>query len=216
MKKTVIIACAILSTVFAGCATYNIPVPTDAQIQAAFDQAVAAVEAYQAEHTNDVGAVNGAEEHPVTETPVVDIQTVGDEVKFADMNWTFGGFNGAKSILDAQVMIGKLQIAGSGMRYEFVNGSSLRGWDFERSWGMADGEASALACLFVKRTDGRWVGGKFDWISTSRKTRSFTNIFEGYHGWSLEGVPNPCKSAFVIVNPKAGVRTNIIKGDWKR
>ena len=204
-----IVCAALACALVPGCTTYTPPMPTDAQIQAAFDAAIEAVAEYQASHTN---------ESPVVTLPesTVEIQTVGDEVKFSDMRWTFGGFKGAKAISDAQVMIGKLKIAGKGMSYEYMNGSSLRGWGFERSWGMADTSAEALACLFVQRSDGIWVGGKFDWISTSRKTRKFTNVFNGYHGWTLDGVPNPCKAAFCIVNPATGARTNVIAGDWKR
>lgn len=85
-----------------------------------------------------------------------------------------------------------------------------------RSWGLSDGNAGALACFFVQRADGRWVGGKFDWISTSRTTRGFENIRARYRGWTLSGVPNPCPCAFVIVSSNGKKRTNVIAGTWRR
>ena len=74
------------------------------------------------------------------------------------------------------------------------------------SWGLAYDDASAaLACLFVQKADGSWVGGKFDWISTSRRSRGLENIQLGYGGWTLAGVPNPCAAAFVIVSAAVAV-----------
>ena len=84
------------------------------------------------------------------------------------------------------------------------------------SWGLSNGDAGAYACLFVLRSDGKWVGGKFDWISTSRTSRGLENIYNGYGGWSLAGVPNPCSCAFVIVSGDGKKRTNVIGGSWSR
>ena len=84
------------------------------------------------------------------------------------------------------------------------------------AWGYSSGALGGVACLFVQKTNGQWVGGKFDWISSSRRSRGFENVFGGYAGWSLEGVPNPCAAAFVIVSPDGKRRSNVIAGTWSR
>jgi len=84
------------------------------------------------------------------------------------------------------------------------------------AWGIPYEVPDGVACFFVKNESGEWVGGKFEWISSSRKTRSFTNIREGYHGWSLRGVPNPCEVAFVVFRKDGKRRSNVISGLWQR
>ena len=74
----------------------------------------------------------------------------------------------------------------------------------------------AVACLFVMDEDGRWIGGKFEWISSSRDTREFTNIHDGYNGWSLRDVPNPTEVAFVVFRKDGKKRSNILAATWER
>ena len=66
----------------------------------------------------------------------------------------------------------------------------------------------------MQKSDGSWVGGKFDWISSSRRSRDFANVYGGYDGWSLAGVPSPCAAAFVIISPDGKRRSNVISGTW--
>jgi len=81
---------------------------------------------------------------------------------------------------------------------------------------------STICAWFVKRDDGQWVGGKFDWISSNRLARGFfghvlpNGAGETYGGWSLTSVPNPCDAAFVIINRTGQLRTNVIAGRWSR
>ena len=132
-----------------------------------------------------------------------------DEVPFASLKWTFGGFRGERAVLDVP-RIGSLAFNGvRGLSYRWI-GRTLD------AWGLSHSQAGALACLFVQRADGSWIGGKFDWISTSRTTRDFKNIFAGYAGWDLIGVPNPCRAAFVIVSSDGRLRSNVIAADWSR
>lgn len=105
--------------------------------------------------------------------------------------------------------IGGLRITRSGLSYSWT-GATLA------SWGLADTTPGAYACFFVQKENGTWVGGKFDWISTSRRSRGFENIFYGYGGWTLQGVPNPCQAAFVIVSSDCKKRTNVLSGTWAR
>ena len=136
------------------------------------------------------------------------VDGAGDEVSFSSLSWDFGGVNGARAAKTSASITG-LSVRGSSLSYRWAG-------DTLRSWGIADGKADALACLFVQRSDGKWVGGKFDWISTSRTSRNLENIFKHYHGWSLSGVPNPCPCAFVIMSADGKKRTNVISGTWQR
>ena len=106
------------------------------------------------------------------------------------------------------VVITGLSCSRSGLSFRYRKNLS--------AWGRANSQAGDLACLFVQRSDGKWVGGKFDWISSSRTTRGFENVLHGYNGWSLAGVPNPCNVAFVIVNNDHRRRSNVLTGRWAR
>ena len=131
-----------------------------------------------------------------------------DEVPFMSLNWVYGGFKGGDARMDG-VTIGGLKMKPDGMSFKWENDLS--------AWGIANEDASqALACLFVQTGGGEWVGGKFDWISSSRKTRDFKNIYEGYNDWSLANVPNPCAAAFVVVSKDGKKRSNVIRGMWQR
>lgn len=131
-----------------------------------------------------------------------------DEAEYGALVWTFGGFDGSRAAL-SEPRIASLRMDGmSGLSYRWA-GPDLS------VWGLGHADAGALACLFVRRADGSWVGGKFDWISSSRTTRDFRNL-GGYGGWSLAGVPNPCRAAFVIVSADGRRRSNVITADWRR
>ncbi len=130
-----------------------------------------------------------------------------DQVSFGALKWTYGGFNGSRAA-KTSASIGGLSMSGNKLSYSWTG-------DTLASWGLADGDAKALACLFVKRSDGSWVGGKFDWISTSRRSRNLGHT-NGYGGWTLAGVPNPCAAAFVIVSADGKKRTNVITTTWAR
>lgn len=130
-----------------------------------------------------------------------------DGVAFSSLSWRFGGFNGADAVLSSP-RIASLSAKASGLSFKWQTGLS--------SWGLADDDASAIAALFVQTPDGSWIGGKFDWISTSRSTRDFKNIYEGYNGWSLAGLDNPCPACFVVVSKDGKKRTNVLGPvSWK-
>lgn len=130
-----------------------------------------------------------------------------DAAEFSSLQWKFGGVDGSKARLDSPRLSG-LKAGGESISFKWESGLS--------AWGLADGDAGALACWFVEREDGSIVGGKFDWVSTSRSTRGLGNVFEGYHGWTLEGVPNPCKAYFVVVSKDGKKRSNVVGAEWKR
>lgn len=161
---------------------------------------------------NNMDDSNGHEEEMLTDEELeMAKKYVGilDDVSYADLKWEFGGFNGA----DAEaygVMIGDLEMDKNGLSFEY---------DLDLSnWGVEDDDdySQALACMFVLDNDGQWVGGKFDWISTSRETRDFKNISAEYKGWDLSNVPSTTTVAFVIVSADGKRRSNVITAVWER
>lgn len=134
--------------------------------------------------------------------------TAGDQESFSSFNFCYGGFDGSAAV-QSGVQISSLSFASDGLTFRYVTDLS--------AWGLSYDDASgALACLFVKRSDGTWVGGKFDWISSSRTHRGFSGHVPGYNGWTLSGVPNPCEACFVIVSADGRRRSNVLKGTWTR
>lgn len=144
-----------------------------------------------------------------TSTSTSDVNTIGDAIDYSSLSWSFGGVKGGSAKISTAA-IGNLSISGNTLAYNWT-GEDLSAWGLSRS-----DHTGAYACLFVKRSDGKWVGGKFDWISSSRTTRSLTNINNNYIGWSLAGVPNPCDAAFVIISKDCKKRTNVITTTWSR
>ena len=140
-----------------------------------------------------------------------------DEMDFSSLNFAFGGVDGSGAE-SSGVKIANLRTTGSPpdgyLSFDYV--SNLR------AWGYTDNsDAPALACFFVKRSDGTWVGGKMDWIGTSRTSRDFHNLYpgrdgKGYGGWTLSGVPNPCECAFLILTADGKRRSNVIATTWTR
>lgn len=116
--------------------------------------------------------------------------------------WKYGGVDGSRATVDPKVVIGNLSSSRSGMRYVWVEGSL-------KQWGLADGDAEALACAFYR--DGEtWVGGKFDWISTSRRARDYKNVEARYHGWEPEKFFAAKEHGFLILSKDGKKSSNFI------
>ena len=120
---------------------------------------------------------------------------------------TYGGFNFTNAKEDSSAQIKGLSVKSKGMSYSWASSSKLK------NWGLADGDASALAIFAVKGSDGQYRGGKFDWISASRVTRSWENIRSGYHGWPKDAIETAKGYAFCIVSKDGKKRTNWILAD---
>lgn len=131
--------------------------------------------------------------------------SAGDSVDFAGLSWSYGGFKGGSAVIRPGCEIADLRVSDKGLTYKWARGGC-------ESLGAADrGDHSrTLACLFVRGADGAWRGGKFDWISTSRTTRSFENIRSGYGGWPKDAIETATGYAFVIVSADGRRRTNVI------
>lgn len=139
-----------------------------------------------------------AEEKPAE--PVPD----ADAVAFSSLGWDYGGFKGGKATPVDGCEIGSLKVSSSGMSYKWVEGGC------EQLGASSRTAADCICALFVKGKDGQWRGGKFDWISTSRTTRSFENIKGEYHGWPTDAIESATGYAFVIVSKDGKRRSNVI------
>ena len=125
-------------------------------------------------------------------------------VDFNSLDWCWGGFSGKKAKSVDGVEIANLKVSNDGMSYSWKSGGCEQLGAKDRS-----DAGNTLACLFCK-IDGRWRGGKFDWISTSRTSRSFENINGGYNGWDPSAISKAEKYAFVIVSKDGKRRSNVI------
>lgn len=116
----------------------------------------------------------------------------------------YGGFDGSKAAEDPATQIGSLKVSSSTLSYKWVKGNL-------GNWGLAKEDAGALACAFYQdpATD-RWIGGKFEWVSTSRTSRGLNNIRDGYGGWDPNAFFSAKKHAFCIVSADGRRRTNLI------
>ena len=140
---------------------------------------------------------------PVTPTPSpTPTPTPPEEVSYDNLDFCWGGFKKKNAKVAANIK--NLSVKASGMSYSWSAGGC-------ESLGASDkGDAGkTLACLFC-RIDGKWKGGKFDWISTSRTTRDFKNIKEGYNGWDKQAIDKASEYAFCIVSTVKDLRTNVI------
>ena len=131
-----------------------------------------------------------------------------DEIPYELLQWKFGGFHPPTNAVRSSVTVADLRASRGGMEMKWIRDLG--------AWGIPYEVPDALACLFVKNEEGEWVGGKFEWISSSRKTRGFENIRSGYGGWNLRGVPNPCEVAFLVFRKDGRRRSNIVVGLWER
>lgn len=126
-----------------------------------------------------------------------------DDVDYADLDWCYGGFDGSHAIWSDDVRIVLDSVFSLGLRYHYAYGD-LRAISPANTHDNPD----CLACLFCRVGDG-WRGGKFDWISSDRITRDFSNIKAGYHGWQTDAVKSADAYAFCIVSKDGRRRTNV-------
>lgn len=120
------------------------------------------------------------------------------------LKWCWGGLDGSKATETDKARIKNLRVSSSGLSYDWETGGC------EALGATSREDAShTIACLFLE--DGR--GGKFDWISTSRRTRDFANIKGGYNGWSKSAFAASRRVWFCICSKDGRTRTNLICAD---
>ncbi|MGI6158114.1 MAG: hypothetical protein ACOYH4_06570 [Saccharofermentanales bacterium] len=125
-----------------------------------------------------------------------------DDIPFSQLKWRYGGFSGAGAALDAP-RISNLSIRGGNRIYYR--------WDVGLSaWGLSHSDPGAIAAIFFLR-DGEWIGGKFDWVSTSRADRELKHV-ESYSSWPSAGIHLPWTGpvAYVVVSADGKRRSNVI------
>lgn len=194
MKKRISLigTASVVAMLLSGCAALQSEFTTEVGI-AALDAAYQQWAETYVEEGNTLG------NDPAVVEEAAEVEEGIDAVPFTDLNFAYGGFSGGSAML-SEPRISSLKVSSSGMSIH---------WDVDLSgWGLADGDAGALACLFCK-FDGAWKGGKFDWISSSRSTRDFTNINIGYSGWSASDFNNATAYAFVVVSKDGKRRSNV-------
>jgi len=144
---------------------------------------------------------------PAGEGEAPEDAAAADAIDFASLEWKFGGENGSKAALSTP-RLSNLKASATSISYKWEKGLD--------DWGLAKEDAGALACLFVTRLDGSVVGGKFDWVSTSRSSRGLENVLDGYEGWTLADVPATTKIYFVVLSKDCRKRSNVVSCDWTR
>ena len=118
--------------------------------------------------------------------------------------WRFGGFDGSRAAEDPATQIRDFRMDGRGMSYAWAKGDL-------GNWGLARTASGALICAFYfDERELRWIGGKFDWISSSRTTRSWENVYAGYNGWRANPFFSANKHAICIVSADGRRRTNLL------
>ena len=204
MKHTLIASLAAAAMLCAGCASILDRIGEDdiARLDALAEKWIAKLEAKLAEPSEPD---KPAPETPAPETPADPAPSV-DQVDFSALKWQYGGFNGAGARLDSP-RLSNLRSTGSRLYYK---------WDVGLAgWGLGHGEAGAVCAAFFYK-DGRWVGGKFDWVSTSRTDRELKHV-EYYSNWGSSGIQLPWRGrvAFVVVSADGRRRSNVLVAEAK-
>lgn len=173
-----------------------------AKVEAALDKYVSCEREHEAQDAQEEAKGEPAQkEAPKQEEPAH--EATADAVDFAALDWCWGGFSGNKASAVAGVEIAKLAVGGKQMTYKWISGGC------EKLGASSKTDASCIAALFC-RLGGKWKGGKFDWISTSRTSRDWKNIESGYNGWDQSAIDNADAYAFVIVSKDGKKRSNVI------
>ena len=151
-----------------------------------------------------VWAKNSQAAAPTPTTGSTATTTNPDEVAFAQLKWKYGGFGGGGAVLENNTRIGKLQVTSGGLSYTWANGGC------EKLGAASSTDANCVACLFC-HVGGEWIGGKFDWISTSQRSKDFANIKTAYKGWTTDAIEKADAYAFVILSRDGKKRSNVIR-----
>jgi len=123
------------------------------------------------------------------------------------LDFRYGGFKAKNPQEVAGCQIGSLKVGSDKMTYKWVKGGC-------EALGAADKSdySQTVACAFYfDEKAGKWVGGKFDWISTSRTSRGFENIKSGYGGWDAKAFFGAKRHGFCIVSKDGKKRSNFIE-----
>lgn len=141
------------------------------------------------------------------ETAQAESSAVADASGTAErLVYRFGGFDGSHAVETPNARISDLRVTSSGMSYKWVDGGC-------EALGASSREdySHTVACAFYwDEATAAWIGGKFDWVSTSRTSRDWVNVRDGYGGWNAEAFFAAKRRAFCIVAANGKLRTNLI------
>ena len=126
-----------------------------------------------------------------------------DAVDYTLLDWRWGNFKGAKASLSS-ARIKSLKVGSGSLSYAWERGSCS---DLDAACTHAN---PCCTCALFCRVDGKWVGGKFEHISTDRTSRGLGNVQEGCGGWDPSALSRADAYAFVILDDGAKRRTNVI------
>lgn len=204
--KTASLIAFFAAALLCGCVS-SLPPEAEALLQRAYERAVEYARKHAAAQADgDVAAPSSESEPPAAGNPAT-AEAPSSAAATADapkLVWKFGSFDGSRALEDPATQIKDLHMTKSGMSYRWAKGDL-------GNWGLARSDAGALACAFYWDESAKaWIGGKFDWISTSRTTRDFKNL-EDYKGWSKGPFFAAPKRAFCIVAKNGRVRTNLLE-----
>ena len=126
-----------------------------------------------------------------------------DAVDYTLLDWRWGNFKGARATLSSARIKG-LKVGPGSLSYAWERGSCA---DLDAACTHSN---PCCTCALFCRVGGKWVGGKFEHISTDRTSRGLGNVQEGYGGWDPSALSRADKYAFVILDDGARRRTNVI------
>lgn len=123
----------------------------------------------------------------------------GDVLGSPKLSWCYGGFNGSKAKVSEEAILKGATLKGDTLTIEWADG------DCRNLGATSKTDAGhTVACLFLQ--DG--AGGKFEWISSSRKTRSVKNVKDGYNKWPKTALDGGGRLWFCIAGVKDDKKTS--------
>ena len=122
----------------------------------------------------------------------------------AALDWRYGGFKGGGAEEDPRCRLSGLKVGRDSL--------SLH-WDttIPGDWARDESEKGRLVVIaaFYQAADGRWIGGKFDWIDETRASRPLENIKGGYGGWDGAAWAAARRHAVCVVSADGRRRSNL-------
>ena len=120
------------------------------------------------------------------------------------LDFRYGGVKG-RPVEDSRCRISKLKIGSDSLSIHWDTG-------IPSDWKRGDTKKGPmiLACAFYE-SDGRWIGGKFDWIDEHRSSRSLENIHGGYGGWNAGAWNAAKRRAFCVMSFDGKYRSNLLE-----
>lgn len=201
-------AAAIAAIMLSGCATFGGIDMESLDAHAA--RWVAVLEAYLEQRASEPErppVVEPGEPSEPAPDPHPQPPSAVDAVAYSSLKWRWGGFNGGGAKLDSP-RISNLRTDGRNLTYKWDVGLNV--------WGLGHTDPGAICAVFFEQSDGSWMGGKFDWVSTSRASRELKHV-ESYKNWPSSGIrlPHTGRIAFVVTSANGKRRSNVVVAEAK-